>query len=169
MTIDTIDAVMEMALEQASRCEPVESAYNVGAVLVNASLTKDDILSQHYASHQLLTGYSRELPGNTHAEQVCFLKFDALHVVTTAKYVLYTTMEPCSTRLSGNITCTQNILDRRDVLQIIKVVVACKEPPNFVSKVTGLKTLEQAGISISFLSQYEQDALDKNAHLLKEK
>ncbi|CAG8534457.1 9468_t:CDS:2 [Diversispora eburnea] len=47
---------MRIALEQAKLSEPITSAYCVGAVIV-----KNDTI--------LATGYSRELPGNTHAEE----------------------------------------------------------------------------------------------------
>ncbi|KAG9083578.1 hypothetical protein FRC07_013888, partial [Ceratobasidium sp. 392] len=55
---------MRLALEEAAKCEPTPTAFCVGCVItVPASNTKDT------TTHKILSvGYSRELPGNTHAE-----------------------------------------------------------------------------------------------------
>lgn len=90
---------MELALKEAAKCGPTTTAFSVGAVLVNGSET-------------LSTGYSRELIGNTHAEQCALEKYftqvGAREVPEGT--VLYTTMEPCSFRLSGNEPCVHRIL-----------------------------------------------------------
>lgn len=58
------DAIMQ-ACRLAHSCVPVERAFNVGAVLTD----------RH--GHILATGFSRELPGNTHAEECCLMKLEA--------------------------------------------------------------------------------------------
>lgn len=58
------DAIMQ-ACRLAHSCVPVARAFNVGAVLTDG------------AGRLLTTGFSRELPGNTHAEECCLLKLEA--------------------------------------------------------------------------------------------
>ena len=91
---------MEQAISEAEKCGPTKTAFNVGAVLVNGTKV-------------LSTGYSRELPGNTHAEQCALEKYfveNGGQRDVPPGSVLYTTMEPCSLRLSGNEPCVQRIL-----------------------------------------------------------
>ncbi|KAJ2436899.1 hypothetical protein IWW46_005567, partial [Coemansia sp. RSA 2440] len=45
---------MELAIQQAQLARPTQSAFNVGSLLVNGRQI-------------IATGFSRELPGNTHA------------------------------------------------------------------------------------------------------
>ena len=63
----------------------------------------------------LSTGYSRELPGNTHAEECALSKLISQvqaqpQSTSSASLNLYTSMEPCSERLSGSTPCAQRIL-----------------------------------------------------------
>jgi len=51
---------MRFALELAEKSPPKPTNYRVGAVVVDAF------------NNILATGYTLELPGNTHAEQCCF-------------------------------------------------------------------------------------------------
>ncbi|KAK9474230.1 cytidine deaminase-like protein [Dipodascopsis tothii] len=132
---------MALALEQAKKCVPTSTAYCVGAVLVVPSAAGDQILA---------TGYSRELPGNTHAEQCCFEKYAgdgaAPARAIPASAVLYTTMEPCVERLSGNLPCVDRILQYG--VQTVKVGVL--EPNTFVKDNDSLKRLQAHGV------RYEQ-------------
>ena len=114
---------MALAVEQARLSEPVTSAYCVGAVLERAGTV-------------LATGYSRELPGNTHAEEVCLMKATDVAAADTRALegcVMYTTMEPCSRRLSGKRPCACRLVEAG----VRRVVVAVKEPPTFVDDCTG--------------------------------
>ncbi|EXJ93740.1 hypothetical protein A1O1_02133 [Capronia coronata CBS 617.96] len=74
----------------------------------------------------LSTGYTLELPGNTHAEQNALAKLAARHNLPESQVgecpeflepgvqvVLYTTLEPCAKRLSGNLPCVERILGTR--------------------------------------------------------
>jgi pyrimidine deaminase RibD-like protein len=132
---------MEYALEQARLSPPAPTKFCVGAVLVDAE--KNAILS---------TGYSMELPGNTHAEQCCITKVAQRHnlpeerigEVLPKNTVLYTTMEPCNKRLSGNRTCVEGILMLNDAIKV--VYVGIKEPETFVGENVGRKRLEDAGV-----------------------
>lgn len=90
----------------------------------------------------LSSGYSRELPGNTHAEQCAI---DKIGSPTASGPLLqgaslYTTMEPCSVRLSGNVPCVKRILDTG----ISTVYVGVEEPRDFV-ECEGTRMLREAG------------------------
>ena len=122
--------MMLLALAEADHCDGTEGAFSVGCVIAasgpqleNPGLPLDASDIEPYA---LATGYSRELPGNTHAEE-CALEKLLRYCVRTPEaqssrsvsealereplsLVLYTTMEPCSNRLSGNVPCLQRIL-----------------------------------------------------------
>ncbi|KAJ1806689.1 hypothetical protein LPJ56_005059 [Coemansia sp. RSA 2599] len=146
--------LMKMAIEEGRKCTSVDTAYNVGAVIVNG---EGKVIS---------TGYSRQLPGNTHAEQCALSALEeqlgggdlgkALENAT-----MYTTMEPCSKRLSGNAPCVRRILDT----QIKRVVVGVMEPPNFV-QCTGTQELLDHGVDIVHVTELENECRDLNKHLL---
>ncbi|GAB5591489.1 hypothetical protein Unana1_06389 [Umbelopsis nana] len=151
MTSYTTDAqdlhFMRMAIEQANLSQPVESAYCVGAVLVDAT------------GQVLSTGYSRELPGNTHAEQCALDKLSDSRMAENA--ICYTTMEPCSTRLSGNKPCVERLIEAK----VKKVIMGVKEPPNFV-ECSGVDLLRQADIEVLVVPGVEEECLLPNKHIL---
>ncbi|OJI84562.1 hypothetical protein ASPTUDRAFT_43639 [Aspergillus tubingensis CBS 134.48] len=150
-------AYMEYALDQARLSPPAPTKFCVGAVLVDAD--KNEILS---------TGYSMELPGdrpgdpgNTHAEHCCFIKVadqhdileDQIGKVLPQNTVLYTTMEPCNRRLSGNRTCVERILQLGDAIKV--VYVGIKEPEKFIGENAGRKRLEEAGVVVELVEGME--------------
>lgn len=144
---------MKYAVEQARLSPPSPSKFCVGAVLVDAD--RNEILS---------TGFSEELPrdrhndpGSTHAEHCCFIKFGdrhGLHDFDIAaslppNTVLYTTMEPCNERLSGNRTCVERILGLGAAIKV--VYVGIREPDTFIKLNEGIKRLEDAGVKVVLL------------------
>lgn len=136
-------AFMRLAIAEAHKSEPSPSAFCVGCVVVRDGAV-------------LATGFSRELPGNTHAEQVALLKlgFEA------AGATVYTTMEPCSTRVSGNVPCVQSCLRAN----VARVVVGVMEPANFVV-CEGVRLLRDAGVQVELLRGLEAECLAPNHHL----
>ena len=151
---DIHKAYLLQALECAKRSPPKPTNYCVGAVLV--SLDGSIVLS---------TGYTLECEGNTHAEQCCFIKTAAKLGVTEELLaevlppsVLYTTMEPCSMRLSGNKSCVQRILDLK--ASIRTVYVGVKEPETFVGENEGRQKLEDAGIQVVHVQGLEAEILE---------
>lgn len=145
---------MRAAVSLAEQSPPKPSNYRVGAVLLDAT------------SRQILaTGYTLELPGNTHAEQCCFLKMaeqhgvdeERLKEVLPSNMVLYTTMEPCSKRLSGNLPCVERILRLAGLIRTVYVGVL--EPQKFVTTNTGRQALEAAGIEVVHIDGLEEDIL----------
>ncbi|KAK6342604.1 hypothetical protein TWF718_008001 [Orbilia javanica] len=127
---------MQLALDEAKKCVPSQTAFSVGAVLVDSTVRPHKILA---------TGFSRELEGNTHAEEVCFTKLmrEASSPRDGIEYTLYTTMEPCSERLSGKKPCVDRILEFGS---ISIVYVGCQEPSTFVAENTATLKLAEQGI-----------------------
>lgn len=146
---------MRHALNLARKSPPKPTNYRVGALLVNAD-TKTI----------LATGYTLECEGNTHAEQCCFIKLAEEHKISEDKLaeilpentVLYTTVEPCFKRLSGNIPCVQRILHLGGAIKTVYVGV--KEPEKFVGENTGRKQLEDAGIKVVLVKGMEKEILE---------
>lgn len=145
------------AVQQARLSPPGPDKFCVGAVLANGST--GEVLS---------TGYSMELPsnlpddpGNTHAEQCCFIKLALLHALPAARAeehirsllpahtVLYTTMEPCNARLSGNRTCCDRIVALKERLRT--VYVGMREPGTFVRENDGRGRLEGEGVGFEMV------------------
>lgn len=135
---------MAMALDEARKCGPTDSQFNVGAVLLHDGKV-------------LSTGHSRELPGNTHAEQCALEKYFAQNNVSDVPKgtVIFTTMEPCSLRLSGNTPCVDRIL----ASSIKTCFVGIVEPDTFVQNNSAKKKLHDAGIEYVHVPGFEDDCL----------
>lgn len=146
---------MQLALEQAKKSPPKPTNYRVGAVIVDT------------ASNEILaTGYTLELPGNTHAEQCCLLKLAEKHGVSEenlgdvlpTNLALYTTVEPCSKRLSGNLPCVERVKRLAGCIKTVHVGIL--EPETFVAENTGKKSLQDAGIQVVAVEGFEKDILE---------
>ncbi|KIW94303.1 uncharacterized protein Z519_05619 [Cladophialophora bantiana CBS 173.52] len=135
----------------------------------------------------LSTGYTLEIEGNTHAEQNALTKLVQKHgisvsssssssdleqlgqaVLTPEKNVyLYTTLEPCGKRLSGNTPCVQRIISTRKGGGsrhpagggIRKVVFGAREPGTFVQDSQSLKMLDEAGVPWKYVRGMEEEIL----------
>jgi pyrimidine deaminase RibD-like protein len=149
------------ALEKAALSPPAPTKFCVGACLVNADT--GEILS---------TGYSQELPGdrpgdpgNTHAEHCCFIKISERHGIPEARIgevlprntVLYTTMEPCNSRLSGNKCCVDRIIELKGAIQT--VYVGIQEPDTFIVGNSGRDRLEAAGVKMVIVKGLEDQIM----------
>lgn len=162
MTFDSLNHThyLQLALDEARKSPPKPTNFCVGAALVSPSRN----------SRVLVTGYTLECPGNTHAEQSCFIKYaqsngcseDNLGDHLPTDTILYTTMEPCNKRSQGNAPCVDRILSlkRSDGSQAIKiVVVGVSEPETFVGINEGKKKLQDAGISVVHIAGLEDEIL----------
>lgn len=158
-------AYMRQALDLARKSPPKPSNFRVGAVLVDVA--NDAVISG---------GYTLELPGNTHAEQCCFMKLADKYGVKEEdlsslgedklprQLALYTTMEPCSFRMSGNLPCVQRVLrlakaSAGSTARELTVYSGVTEPDTFVSENTGRQTLENADIRFVHVPGLEDDIL----------
>ena len=174
MPTSTDLSLLNHALSCARLSPPKPTNFRVGALLYSPS-----------SNPQILTtGYTLESPGNTHAEQTCFLKLAAAHSIFPSSSVpdgasgdvedrlgpllpedtvLYTTMEPCNKRSAGNLTCVERILRVRTGdggVAIRKVVCGVREPEKFVGENEGRKRLEEAGIEVVHVSGLEEEILE---------
>ncbi|KAJ0119715.1 hypothetical protein J7T55_013918 [Diaporthe amygdali] len=149
------------ALEKAALSPPAPTKFCVGACLVNADT--GEVLS---------TGYSQELPGDrpgdpgsTHAEHCCFIKISEQHGIPEGRIrdvlpkntVLYTTMEPCNSRLSGNKCCVDRIIELKDAIRT--VYVGIQEPDTFIVGNSGRDRLEAAGVKMVILEGLEDQIM----------
>ncbi|KAG9318680.1 diaminohydroxyphosphoribosylamino-pyrimidine deaminase [Chiua virens] len=161
---DTI--FMQQALNEAlsDDCVPVQTAFCVGCVLVARIPGMKPVT--------LATGYSRELPGNTHAEANALTKahnLSNLHLAALLPLVsptpsitdllrctdVYTTLEPCSVRTSGLPACADALINAG----IRRCIIGVGEPDDFVN-CEGAQKLKDAGIDIVWLKGLEKQCLD---------
>lgn len=156
---------MRSALDEARKCVPTPTAFCVGAVLV--------VKWPDEASPTVLaTGYSRELPGNTHAEANALTKARATPLGTLRDLTpslpedvdietilshsdIYTTMEPCSLRTSGLAPCANALIAAR----IRKCYIGVGEPDDFVN-CEGAQRLIDAGIEVVWIKGLEEECLE---------
>jgi diaminohydroxyphosphoribosylaminopyrimidine deaminase/5-amino-6-(5-phosphoribosylamino)uracil reductase len=138
---------MERAVELAWKCPRAESAFAVGAVIVDAE------------GQELATGYSRETDDKVHAEESALIKLGNDPRLSGA--TVYSTLEPCSQRASRPKPCMQLILEAG----IPRVVIAWREPSLFVENCVGVEELQAAGVEVVELPEMASAALAPNAHL----
>lgn len=139
---------MSAAVGLARLCPPSESAYSVGAVIVDAN------------GQEISRGYSREGDPHVHAEESALAKLTA-DAARLRGATIYSTLEPCSQRKSRPLTCTQLIL----ASGIGRVVTAWREPSLFVHDCQGCELLEQAGVTVIELPEFAEQAMEPNCHL----
>lgn len=139
---------MRMALDASRKCVPCATAYCVGAVVVAAD-------------GRVFTGYTHETGPANHAEEEAVAK--ALTAgAKLAGAVIYSTMEPCSTRSSKPRSCSQMIIEHG----FARVVYAFKEPPCFV-ECHGEGLLKAAGIDVDVIDCLAPEVIEINSHIIK--
>lgn len=147
---------MRQALDLARKSPPKPSNFRVGAILVKLD-------GDHCPTP--VGGYTLECPGNTHAEECCFLKLAELHSTTEeglaevmkSPHALYTTMEPCFRRLSGKLPCVERVLRQKSWIR--QVYVGVEEPETFVGRNPGRQMLEDGGIEVHHVPGLEEEIL----------
>lgn len=155
---------LRQALSEARKSPPKPTNFRVGCLIVSYENPSAPLI--------LSSGYTLELPGNTHAEQCALLKLAAIHgsdesglasIFTPALNVaLYTTLEPCGKRLSGNLPCVQRIIATREASNkggIRKVIFGAKEPGTFVQDSPSCRLLTEAGIDWQYVPNLEDEIL----------
>ena len=158
---------LRQALDQARKSPAKPTNFRVGALLV--SYPNNDASSAELLS----TGYTLELEGNTHAEQCALAKLASQHSIdesdlckvltSEANVTLYTTLEPCSLRLSGNTPCVQRIIATRNpcssVGGIRQVIFGAKEPGIFVNDSESCRIMSEAGIEWEYVDCLRDEIL----------
>lgn len=154
---------MNIALNEACKSPPKPTNFCIGACLVA-------VHPEASTTELLVSGYTLECEGNTHAEQCCFIKLAAqcqcpeseLGLHLPGHTWLYTTMEPCNNRSVGNTPCVDRILSLRRAdggVAIEKVFVGVVEPGTFVSVNQGRQRLEDAGIEVVKVGGLDKEIL----------
>jgi riboflavin-specific deaminase-like protein len=136
---------LRVATELAGQCPPSETAFSVGAVIVDANGT------------ELARGHSRDTDPSVHAEESALAKVSGDLTGAT----LYSSLEPCGRRSSRPATCGKLIIDAG----IRRVVFAWREPRTFVDGV-GAELLEAAGVEVVEIPDLAEAAAAPNRHLI---
>lgn len=156
---------LRLALDEARKCVPTPTAFCVGAVITVR-------YAEHFKPAVLATGYSRELPGNTHAEANALTKARQLTAAELRELIpsissdvtiddllskadIYTTMEPCSVRTSGLAPCADGIVAAR----LRRCLIGVSEPDDFV-KCEGAQKLKDGGVEVIWVKGLEQECLE---------
>jgi diaminohydroxyphosphoribosylaminopyrimidine deaminase / 5-amino-6-(5-phosphoribosylamino)uracil reductase len=142
---------MNIAIELSRLAPPSNTAYSVGAVIVDAQ------------GKEMSRGYSRETDPAVHAEESALAKL-LVGDPRLAGATLYSTLEPCSERKSRPRGCAQLVLDAR----IPRVIFAWREPSLFVADCRGQELLSAAGVTVVEMPDLAKKASEVNNHLLKD-
>lgn len=141
---------MRRAIELSRLCPPSETAFSVGAVIVDMD------------GNEIANGYSRETDPHVHAEESALAKL-AADDVRLSSATIYSTLEPCAKRSSRPRTCAELIL----AADIPRVVFAWREPDLFVNDAQGIVALQLSGVQVDHLSHLAGEAKSANVHLLR--
>jgi pyrimidine deaminase RibD-like protein len=175
---------LRKALSEAEKCTPSPTAFCVGCVLVTRYYPSSNANAEQQPQPVILaTGYSRELPGNTHAEANALTKardlspeqLSELFPTTSAqagggggggssnkptiddvlKYTdVYTTLEPCSVRTSGLSPCADALVASK----VPRCFIGVGEPEDFV-QCEGAQKLKEAGCKVIWVKGLEEECL----------
>ncbi|KAI9511787.1 diaminohydroxyphosphoribosylamino-pyrimidine deaminase, partial [Russula earlei] len=161
---------LRVALSEAAKCVPTPTAFCVGCLLVarHPSISDPPVV--------LATGYSRELPGNTHAEANALAKARGLFPARLSEMFpraaenrpniesaiddvlahtdVYTTLEPCSVRASGLAPCADALI----AAKVRRCFVGVGEPDDFV-QCEGAQKLRAAGCQVIWVKGLEEECL----------
>lgn len=142
-------AWLSLAIDLSKQCPPSETAFSVGAIIVDAH------------GVEISRGFSRERP-HAHAEESALEKLtpDDERLSTAT---MYSSLEPCTRRRSSHRTCSELIIGAG----IRRVVIAWREPPIFVSDAHGVEALKAAGVEIVEYPELARAAAEVNATLLR--
>lgn len=135
---------LKRAVELSRQVPSDTSTFRVGALIV-----KDGVELSH--------GFSLELGPHTHAEENALAKIDGRHL---GGATIYSSLEPCSERLSGKRSCVSRII----AAGISRVVFAAHEPALFV-QCRGEGQLKEAGVEVVMLGELAPQVREINAHL----
>lgn len=140
--------LLKRAIALADRCPYSPTAFAVGALIVASDGTT------------LGEGWSRKSDPHEHAEEAALAAVSEAHTALLPGATTYSSLEPCSTRASRPVTCTQHILNAG----IPRIVYAWAEPPIFVDCV-GAEVLADAGREVIHIEDLAELARKPNLHL----
>jgi riboflavin-specific deaminase-like protein len=144
---------LRWAVELSRLCPPSESAFSVGAVVVDQD------------GQVLATGFSREQEEHDHAEEVALRKLagrkPGFGDPRLRRATVYSSLVPCGARASRPVTCVQHII----AAGVPRVVFAWREPRLFTDG-RGAEQLRAAGVAVTEVPALAGRARAINAHLL---
>src|SRR6202008_4823062 len=142
---------MRFAVSLAWQCPPSDTAFSVGAVIVDATGT------------ELSYGFSRE-GGDpvVHAEESALGKLSPGEP-RLAGATIYSTLEPCSQRKSRPRTCTELII----AAGLRRGVIAWRGPALLVAACQGYELLARAGLPVTELPECAKAAAAPTRHLVR--
>jgi pyrimidine deaminase RibD-like protein len=174
-------ALMRHCLELTHQCVVSPTAFCVGSCLFLPSSSPNyTTLAPHFDTFSipgdstpagliLANGYSRQIPGNTHAEANALTNFQSrllqLHSSADGRSLpskeeilhhveCYATMEPCSVRTSGGPSCATELVRAG----VKGVWLGVEEPPDFV-QCQGVNILLEGGVQVGRVLGLEEDCL----------
>jgi len=139
---------LEIAISESRRCPVSDTAFSVGAVIVDAN------------GREISRGYSREGDPHVHAEESALSKVDGPDA-RLPDATIYSSLEPCSVRKSRPRSCAALIR----AAGVPRVVYAWREPVLFVDG-HGVEELREAGVEVVQLADLAEEVRAVNAHLL---
>jgi riboflavin-specific deaminase-like protein len=139
---------LRWAVELSRLCPPSDSAFSVGAVVVDQD------------GEVLATGFSREQEEHDHAEEVALRKL-GFRDPRLRRATVYSSLVPCGARASRPVTCVQHIV----AAGIGRVVFAWQEPRLFTDA-RGEQLLRAAGLAVTEVPGLAGRARAVNAHLV---
>lgn len=142
---------LEYVINLSKNCPPSDTAFAVGAALVD---TNNNLIAD---------GYSRELTPTIHAEEVIFEKMKHQNI-DLSHMTLYTSLEPCNTRLSKEESCVDLILKHG----INRIVYAATEPLVFADA-NGAKRLKEDGKEVIKFPAYENEVISMQSPAIQNK
>lgn len=138
---------LRQAIEISRKCTPSQTAYSVGCVIQ----TIDGAIYE---------GYTHETAPDNHAEEEAINK--ALRAGATLEgATIYTSMEPCSTRKSKPVSCSELIMR----FGMARVVYAYAEPDCFVD-CNATSNLRDAGVRVDVLDELADLVIEINKHII---
>ena len=140
--------LLARAAELAQRCPPSETAFSVGALVVD---THGTVLAE---------GWSRRRDPHDHAEESALADLGPGWRAARGTTV-YSSLEPCSARASRPLTCADLIL----AAGVDRVVFAWREPGLFVDG-RGAELLRAGGVEVVEMPELAAAARIPNTHLL---
>ncbi|ODO02977.1 hypothetical protein I350_05820 [Cryptococcus amylolentus CBS 6273] len=176
--------LMSHCLQLTFNCIPSPTAFNVGSIVfLPSSSPFFEHLIHHFQAFPNNTisdptglilgeGWSRQIPGNTHAEANALANLrtrwehlldghdDAKHHFPALKDVLkdsvcYATMEPCSVRTSGGPSCALELVQSH----VQAVFLGVEEPPDYV-QCEGVRILQDGGVNVIRVVGLEEQCLE---------
>lgn len=139
---------LEYAIELSKKCPRSEKAFAVGAIIVDS---KGKFIAE---------GFSRETNPKIHAEESALQKVPPTIDLSTC--TIYSSVEPCGTRLSAPIGCAELIIDAK----IKQVVFAAYEPAIFVQG-NGEEKLRDAGIQTVVLPELKSSVINNQSSFIQ--